>query len=113
MAIEAGTGLILPTIPLRDSTDLKEFNYLNQEAYMPYDQWWDAKHLKEALGRACPRMKVLHPDQLSPDQADKITVKNEWEMDIYQAPGYHQFSSVRNIGSLISIRSVCSKNILN
>jgi hypothetical protein len=93
MAIEAGTGIVLPTMPLRDSTNLKEFNLGNSDAYMPYDQWFDADHLKEGLSKACPRMKVLHPDSLSPDQADKLTVKNKWEMDVVNAPGYVRFTS--------------------
>jgi hypothetical protein len=93
MAVEAGTGLILPTIPLRDSIDLKEFNVANPEAFFPYDQWFDAEHLKDGLGRACPRMKVLHPDSLNQDQADKVTIKNQWEIDVTKAPGYIAFAS--------------------
>lgn len=93
MAVEAGTGIILPAMPLRDSTNLKEFNIENDQAYMPYDQWFDAKHLIEGLGRACPRMKVLHPDQLNPDKGGKVTVKNQWEIDIMDAPGYRQYTS--------------------
>ncbi|KAH8759289.1 hypothetical protein BGZ57DRAFT_801707 [Hyaloscypha finlandica] len=92
MAVEAGTGLVLPRIPIRDNTNLLEFNKNDNEtgdAYMPYDQWFDTKHLVETLGRACPRMKIIHPDQLKPDHANKVAVKNHWEIDVEKAPGYH------------------------
>lgn len=92
MAVEAGTGLILPRIPIRDNTNLLDFQNNEDEtgdAYMPYDQWFDAKHLIDSLERACPRMKVLHPDQLKPGHVHKVDVKNHWEIDVTKAPGYH------------------------
>lgn len=93
MALEAGTGIVLPTMPLRDSTDLKEFNKENNDAYMAYDKWFDADHLIKGLGRACPQMKILHPDQLNQDKPDKVAVKNQWEIDIMNAPYYRQYVS--------------------
>jgi hypothetical protein len=93
MAVDTGTNIILPTMPLRDSTNLLEFNKENADAFHPYDQWFDAKHLIEGLGRACPKIKVLHPDQLKPKSKNKVTVKNHWEIDIMTAPGYRQYVS--------------------
>jgi hypothetical protein len=74
MAIDSGSNLILPTIPLRDSKDLLEFNFLNQDAYMVYDQWFDVDHLRDVMARSCPKMKILHPKEL--DAA--VPVKNKW-----------------------------------
>ena len=102
MAVEAGTGIVLPTIPLRDSTDLKEFNVDHPEAFFPYNQWFDEKHLRDGLARACPHMKVLNPDSLDKDQADRIMVKNNWEMDVTKAPGYHFFASHFWVGNPFS-----------
>lgn len=93
MAIDSGTNLVLPIMPLRSSTDLKEFNMNNKDAYMPYDQWFDADHLIRGLKRACPRMKVVHPDQLKEGAQDSVVVKNKWELDIMRAPGYHLYTS--------------------
>jgi len=90
MAMETGVNIILPSMPLRDSKDLKEFNFMNGDAYMTYDKWFDADHLIESMGRACPNIKILHPDQLG---QDKIVVKHEWEIDVGKAPGYRQFNS--------------------
>jgi len=89
MAVDAGTGIVLPSMPLRDSTNLKEFNFFNDDAYMTYDRWFDAGHLIKQFGRACPRMKIVHPDQLD----SSVSVKNRWNIDIGSAPGYQQFQS--------------------
>ncbi|KAH8880259.1 hypothetical protein GQ53DRAFT_755242 [Thozetella sp. PMI_491] len=90
MAIDTGSNLVLPSMPLRDSTNLKEFNFLNGDAYQPYDQWFDADHLREALGRACPRMKIVHPSEL-----DKtVAIKTQFNVDCEQAAGYEKFKSL-------------------
>jgi hypothetical protein len=97
MAVEAGAGLVLPTIPIRDNTNLLEFNNNEDEtgdAYMPYDQWFDTKHLIEVLGRTCPKMNIIHPDQLKPDHVSPVAVKNHWEIDVSKAPGYHSPSAI-------------------
>ena len=37
-------------MPLRDSTDLTDFNFFNEAAYMTYDKWFDlADFLRSAL----------------------------------------------------------------
>ncbi len=88
MALEAGTGIVLPSMPLRDSTDLKNFNFLNEDAYMNYEKWFDADHLIDQMGRVCPRMKIVHPDQLD---SPLLPVKNRWSIDFASAPEYQQF----------------------
>ena len=90
MAVEAGTGIVLPSMPLRDSTDLTQFNFLNGDAYLNYDQWFDAEFLKAQLKEACPKMKIIHPDQMD---SVWFPVKHKWNIDIGKAPGYQQFSS--------------------
>jgi hypothetical protein len=90
MAVEAGTGIVLPSMPLRDSADLTDFSFLNDDAYMTYDKWFDAEHLIEQVGRACPRMKIVHPDQLD---SPSVPVKNRWSIDLASAPGYQPFTS--------------------
>jgi hypothetical protein len=90
MAIEAGTGIVLPSMPLRNSANLTDFNLLNEDAYMAYDKWFDAEHLIEQVRRACPRMKIVHPDQLD---SPSVPVKNRWSIDLASAPGYQPFAS--------------------
>lgn len=100
-AIEAGTSLILPVMPLRSSEDLKIFNFLNPEAYMGYEEWFDAEHLIERLSEACPKMKIVYPSQVDLAQSGdpgKIQVKYNWNIDISKAPGYHLFSSYFWVG---------------
>ncbi|KAJ9143315.1 hypothetical protein NKR23_g6473 [Pleurostoma richardsiae] len=89
MAVETGSHLVLPSMPLRDSKDLKDFNFLNGDAYLNYEKWFDADHLREQMGRACPRMKIIHPDEL-----DKtVHVKNRWQILCSDAPGYIKINS--------------------
>lgn len=89
MAVEAGTGIVLPSMPLRDSKNLQEFNFLNGDAYMPYDDWFDVEHLKESLGAACPKMKIVHPKELDSPEAP---VKNKWNIDLAASSGYLPFA---------------------
>jgi hypothetical protein len=91
MAAEAGTGIILPSMPLRDSTNLQEFNFLNGNAYMPYDDWFDVTHLSESLASSCPQMKIVHPQDLD---SPTLPVKNKWNVDLGAAPGYLPFAGV-------------------
>jgi hypothetical protein len=85
MAVDTGSSLVLPAIPLRDSTDLTDFNFFNQDAYMTYDKWFDVDHLISNMAKACPKMKIIHPDQLD----TSIPVKHTWNVEIGDAPGYH------------------------
>lgn len=89
MAIETGSSLVLPSMPLRDSTNLLEFNFLNGDAYMTYDRWFDADHLRSVFAKACPHMKIVHPDDL-----DKtVPVKRRWEVRCADAWGYKKLHS--------------------
>jgi hypothetical protein len=89
MAVEVGTGIVLPSMPLRNSVNLTDFNFLNGDAYMTYDKWFDAEHLIEQVRRVCPRMKIVHPDQLD---SPSVPVKNRWNIDFASAPGYRPLS---------------------
>lgn len=90
MAFEAGTGLVLPSMPLRDSDHLKEFNFMNQDAYMTYDEWFDAAHLIDSVARVCPQMRIVHPSQLD---TPEYPVGHKWHIKLEDAPGYKQFQS--------------------
>ncbi|KFY93028.1 hypothetical protein V500_03949, partial [Pseudogymnoascus sp. VKM F-4518 (FW-2643)] len=90
MAFEAGTGLVLPSMPLRDSDHLEEFNLMNQDAYMTYDEWFDAAHLVDSVKRVCPQMKMVHPSQLD---TPEFPVKHKWHIKLEDAKGYKQFQS--------------------
>jgi hypothetical protein len=90
MAVEGGVGLLLPSMPLRSSTNLQEFNFLNPDAYLDYEEWFDAEHLIEVMGRTCPKLKVVHPKQI---KDGSVVVKDDWNIDIGKAPGYVQFNS--------------------
>lgn len=89
MAVDTGSSLVLPAMPLRDSTNLLDYNFLNGDAYITYDQWFDAHHLRKQMGLACPNIKIVHPDEL-----DKtVPVKHHWEMSCAKAWGYEKFHS--------------------
>ncbi|KAG0647706.1 hypothetical protein D0Z07_6554 [Hyphodiscus hymeniophilus] len=90
MALETGVGIVLPAMPLRDSKDLKEFNFLNGDAYLTYDKWFDAEFLIEQMKQACPQMKIIHPDQLD---SVSFPVRYNWDIDIGKAPGFQLFNS--------------------
>lgn len=78
MTVDSGSNLLLPKIPLRDSQELHEFNLKNQDAFLPYDQWWDVDHLTEQMAKACPNTHIVHPDDLN----EKVTVKNTLEVSL-------------------------------
>lgn len=78
MAVDAGVNLILPSMPLRDSENLQEFNLYNPEKYLTYDEWFDGEHVINSLARACPKMKVLRSSQLDTE----VAVKNRWQIDM-------------------------------
>ena len=78
-------------MPLRDSTDLKEFNFMNEDEYYVYDKWFDADHLINSMARACPKMKIVHPAKFNVEGG--IPVKHDWSVDLGKAPGYMAFVS--------------------
>lgn len=85
MGIDAGVNIVLPAMPLRDSDDLTNFNFFNDSAYMPYDEWFDAEHLTSSMARVCPQMKIKHPKALG---TAATPIEHDWAMDISSAPGY-------------------------
>lgn len=95
MAVESGSHLVLPRMPLRSSDDLLDFNFFNDEAYMPYDRWFDADHLREQLGRACPRMRVVHPDELN---TPAVPVAHRFQILCSDAHGYNKLHSYFWVG---------------
>jgi hypothetical protein len=94
MAIDAGANLVLPAMPLRNSADLLDFNIENTEAYMTYDKWFDAEHLISQMGRACPKMKIVHPEELRKG----VQVKNEWNIPCKNAFNYQKYHSYFWVG---------------
>ncbi|TVY33892.1 hypothetical protein LOCC1_G008696 [Lachnellula occidentalis] len=93
MAVETGSSIVLPSMPLRDSKDLQNFNFLNGDAYLTYEEWFDASHLMTQIGHYCPKMKILHPIQLDGQGASAVAVKNKWSIDLGKAPGFRPFTS--------------------
>lgn len=85
MGIDAGVNIVLPSMPLRDSDDLTNFNLLNDSAYMSYEQWFDSEHLTSSMARACPQMKIKHPKGLG---TASMPISHDWSMDVNGAPGY-------------------------
>lgn len=57
MAIDAGAGIVLPPIALRDSQHLK--NLKTNQALVCANSFWDTSELIQWLKAACPRMAVL------------------------------------------------------
>lgn len=110
MAIDAGVNIALPTIPLRDSTDLTNFNFFNGSAYMQYDGWFDEAHLREAMGRACPQLKIVTAADIKDETAAAtkelsssqdgggLKVAHKWNMDISKAPGFKMLSGYFWVG---------------
>lgn len=94
MAVETGSHLILPSMPLRDSTKLLEFNFLNQDAYLPYGDWFDAAHLKGVMSHACPRMRIIRPE----DIGTTVVLKRRFLVSCEEAPGYVKFKSYFWVG---------------
>lgn len=95
MAVDTGSNLVLPSMPLRSSENLQAFNLLNQDAYMSYDQWFDEEHLRRILARSCPGMRVVYPTELEAN----MEVKHHWVVSIEDdAPGYRKSQSYFWVG---------------
>lgn len=98
MAIDTGSHIMLPSMPLRDSKNLLDFNFLNGDAYMPYDQWYDADHLREQMHEACPQMKIIHPDDINPAKAGTVAVRRHFQIMCSDAPYYQKIHSYFWVG---------------
>lgn len=95
MAVDAGVNIILPSMPLRDSNDLLNFNFFNDSAYHAYDAWFDQEHLISSMTRACPRIKFRHPEEAG---TPSLPVAHRWYMDIASAPGFQHMNGYFWVG---------------
>lgn len=82
MAIEAGTGVILPNIPLRAADNLLAYNQGNHDAERPFAAWFDEAHLVASMARACPGLAIITPRDMT---EGRVKVRNEWSVDIHGA----------------------------
>jgi hypothetical protein len=94
MAIDTGSHLVLPSMPLRDSEHLLEYNRMNTSAYLTYDQWFDAEHIKASMARACPKMRVVHPSELD----TTLPVKKTFSVSCQDAWNYRYVHSYFWVG---------------
>lgn len=95
MAVDTGVHVVLPAMPLRDSDNLNNYNFFNGSAYMTYDQWFDAQHLVSSMARACPKMKIRHPDE---EGTPSMPIAKDWSLDISSAPGFRPLSGFFWVG---------------
>lgn len=58
MALDAGIGLSIPVMALRDSKDLRDFKTFDADSHHPYGEWFDEAHLIKLLKASCPQMKI-------------------------------------------------------
>lgn len=82
MAIEAGVGVILPNIPLRDATNLLNYNQGNPAADRRFGDWFDVAHLRLVMEQACPDLKILSPDDIL---TGEVQVSRTWPIDEHAA----------------------------
>lgn len=82
MAIEAGTGVVLPNIPLRAADNLLSYNQGNHDAEKPFGAWFDEEHLVASMHGACPGLSIITPKDV---EEGKVKVQNEWSIDIHSA----------------------------
>lgn len=95
LAVDAGVHLLLPSMPLRDSNDLTNFNFWNESAYHTYDAWFDSEHLLSSMARACPQMKIRHPDEAG---TPSLPIAHHWDMDFSKAPSYRPMNGYFWVG---------------
>lgn len=84
MAIEAGMGVILPNIPLRDANDLLNYNQGNHAADRRFGDWFDVAHLRLVMEQTCPKLLIRSPDDLSIAGGD-VQVHRSWVIDEHAA----------------------------
>lgn len=84
MAIEAGLGVILPNIPLRDAYNLLNYNQGNPAADRPFGDWFDVAHLRLVMAQACPQLAILTPDDLA-IRGGPVQVHRNWIIDEHAA----------------------------
>lgn len=94
-AVDAGVNLLLPAMPLRNSDDLTNFNFWNESAYYDYDRWFDQEHLISSMARACPQMKIRHPNDAG---TPSMLIAHHWDMDISTAPEFKHLNGYFWVG---------------
>lgn len=82
MAIEAGVGVVLPDIPLRDESNLVSYNQGNKAAERPFGAWFDVQHLVDSMKRVCPGLSIITQKEL---EALQLEDENKWSIDIHSA----------------------------
>ena len=90
MTIDSGSHLILPKIPRRDTADMTRFNLFNPNSFIPYDQWFDAEHLKRVMARACPHTNIIHPDEIG----TTVTVRESLGISLDEDPSYQRAHAI-------------------
>lgn len=83
MAIEAGIGVLLPNIPLRDANNLLIYNQQNPEAHRSFAEWFDVAHLILVMEQACPSLAIRTPEDIS--ATGSLTVRRQWTIDEHAA----------------------------
>lgn len=84
MAVEAGMGVILPNIPLRDEYNLLNYNKGNPAADRNFGDWFDVEHLRLVMEQACPKMAIISPNNFSIAGGD-VQVHRNWFIDEHAA----------------------------
>lgn len=84
MAIEAGTGVLLPAIPLRDADNLLSYNQGNPAAERAFGDWFDENHLVTVMESACPGLEVIAPKDLEATTGGEEN-RPKWTIDIHAA----------------------------
>lgn len=84
MAIEAGMGVVLPNIPLRDANNLLNYNQGNHAADRGFGDWFDVAHLRLVMEQACPKLAIRSPEDLSVAGGD-VQVHRSWIIDEHAA----------------------------
>lgn len=94
MAIDAGTGVILPKIPLRDANNLLSYNQGNPAAERAFGDWFDESHLVDAMASACPGLEVVTPQDFEAGgRLEGVVAAGQagrWEIDVHAAKFFRE-----------------------
>lgn len=85
MAIDSGTGVILPKIPLRDANNLLSYNQGNPQAERSFGDWFDERHLIETMATACPALDIISPANAETMGLRKGDDDRWWNIDVHAA----------------------------
>lgn len=84
MAIEAGVGVVLPSIPLRDANNLLVYNQGNHAAERAFGDWFDEMHFVDSMAHACPGLGIMTSNDLETGRM-KIQEEDKLSIDIHAA----------------------------